>query len=463
MAGEEDQNAESQVPLKPPEKNEKNNTCTNDFEDFSDLDTGWAWVILASSFGTFCLIGSMMYAVGIIHSSLLGRYGESVSVTAWAGAIHTSSMSIGAPLSSAVIDRYSCRTAIVLSGLFFILGYMCTAFAPTIWWAIFTCGVVAGIGAALGYTANLLIVSFYFRKRRDLALGISNAGVGAGLFIIAPLMQLARDYYGPTGFFIILSGMAANIVTFGMVCFPSKLELHTQKERQFECKIRNEQLGKETIFSSFRPYVKVLLNKAVMLLCVTMFTYGFGTYLIYLHLPNFIVSKDFSAIQAAFIVSLSGIVSVIGRVLTGIVASFNKIDVVLLYSGSMFIVAASSMIYPFVTSHFYGHVIYAVMLGMFFGSCYVLITSVTLEFLDLNYVSAAIGLQFFFAGIGAIAGPVLAGVLIDALGTYEESYIFAAACTLLASLSSGLTSCCKRRGSPYKEVNFEMVVPEKAV
>lgn len=67
----------------------------DDGQDFSDLDSGWAWVIMFASFGTFFLIGNSMYAVGIIHSSLLDRYGEEVSLTSWAGALHTAFMSLG--------------------------------------------------------------------------------------------------------------------------------------------------------------------------------------------------------------------------------------------------------------------------------------------------------------------------------------------------------------------------------
>ncbi|XP_053406861.1 monocarboxylate transporter 6-like isoform X2 [Mercenaria mercenaria] len=113
-------------------------------ENFSDLDTGWAWVVLFASFGTFCLLGGKMYAVGIIHSALLERYSKSVSLTSWAGALHTALFSLGGPLSSAVIDRFSCRTALMLSGVFFIAGYIGTAFADTIEMAIFTCGILAG-------------------------------------------------------------------------------------------------------------------------------------------------------------------------------------------------------------------------------------------------------------------------------------------------------------------------------
>lgn len=47
-------------------------------------------------------------------------------------------------MASAIIDRYSCRTALVLSGALLMVGFLATAFAPTIEVAIFTCGFLAG-------------------------------------------------------------------------------------------------------------------------------------------------------------------------------------------------------------------------------------------------------------------------------------------------------------------------------
>lgn len=63
-------------------------------DEFSDLDTGWAWVVLFSSFGSYFLMGSALYAVGIIHATLLDRYEESISLTSWAGALHTALISL---------------------------------------------------------------------------------------------------------------------------------------------------------------------------------------------------------------------------------------------------------------------------------------------------------------------------------------------------------------------------------
>jgi MFS family permease len=75
----------------------------------------------------------------------------------------------------------------------------------------------------------------------------------------------------------------------------------------------------------------------------------------------------------------------------------------------MAVVAIISIIYPFIAKSFAGHVIYMVVLGLFFGCPYVTIMAVTLKFVGINFISAAIGLQYCVAGVGSIVGPVLAG------------------------------------------------------
>ncbi|XP_053406873.1 monocarboxylate transporter 12-like [Mercenaria mercenaria] len=438
--------------LKPEGKTEQPQDVSTD--DFRDLDRGWAWVILFASFGTFCLLGGSVYSVGIIQSVLLQRYKESVSLTSWPGALNTALMSLGGPLSSAVVDRFSCRTAIISSGVFLTTAYLTTAFATNIYVTIFTYGFIGGIGGALGYTAALVVIGLNFRKRRHLAVGIAVSGVGAGLFVLAPVMQLSRDYYGPSGFFIIVAAMMANIIVFGVMCFPSGLEIATQKQRRHEVYKSNRE---NNLIQALKCYLRALTKVAVILLCLCMFLYCLGILLLYQHLPNFIVVKGFTAVQAAFLVSLSGLLTVFGRVLSGIITNLNRINCIVLYAGSMAVVSIASILYPFISNHFVAHVIYMVVLGLFFGCPYVTLMAVSLKFVGINYISAAIGLQYCAGGVGSFIGPVLAGFLIDSGGSYELSILIAACCIASASIISAATECFKPKDNEHTlDTEFEV-------
>ncbi|XP_045188745.1 monocarboxylate transporter 4-like [Mercenaria mercenaria] len=410
----------------------------NDEPEFSDLDTGWAWVVLFTSFGTFCLMGATQFASGIVHMILLERYQANESLTSLVGALHTSLIFIAAPVAGVVLDRFSCRVAIVSSGICFVIGSLGSAFAQNIWIVILTRGVVAGIGGALGLMASMIVVGFYFRKRRNLAIGLSNAGIGVGLCVFAPLMQKIYDHYGSVGFFIIIAGIFAQIILFGMLSFPSKLERYAKLQRSRKC---FESTDNHTLSNGHQSYLDVLTNKSVFCLSVGMFLLCFGTYGLYLHLPNYIVSNGFTQMEAANLISLSGVLTSIGRVTTGVIANCGNIREDVLYCLPILVLSVFTFVYPYTSSYFAGNVIFIVFLGLLYGNCYVLTTSMTVKYVGIANVSKAIGIQYFSGGVGALIGPVLYGFLVDAGGTYKQVFLIAGFCILMSSVSSGTASC----------------------
>jgi hypothetical protein len=269
---------------------------------------------------------------------------------------------------------------------------------------------ILGSGAGLGTTASMLVIGYNFKRKRNIALGFVCSGMGAGLFALASLMHLAREYYGSTGFFIVQAAMSLNIVVFGATYFPSKLEKHAQEMRMFNNvdALPNGNTNLRFI-EVYKQYFKALNNKPIFLLSFGMFFYCVGTHLIYLHLPVYIVHKGFSKTQASYMVSLKGIFAVIGRLLTGFVASLHKSVDIWLYSGSFLVLSVATIVYPHISNTLAGNIGYAVVLGLFFGSCYVLITSVNLSFVDIKHVSAALAFEFFVGGIGSLLGPEFAG------------------------------------------------------
>jgi hypothetical protein len=61
----------------------------------TEPDRGWSWVVLFASFSSYFLIGGLVNSVGVIHSVLLERYDESVSLTAWVGSLHSALLLLG--------------------------------------------------------------------------------------------------------------------------------------------------------------------------------------------------------------------------------------------------------------------------------------------------------------------------------------------------------------------------------
>ena len=231
------------------------------------------------------------------------------------------------------------------------------------------------------------------------------------MFVMAPVYEVAREFYGNSGFFIALAGLTANIIVFGTLCFLSKLELQTKRKRSQDM-TRKTQKSRSCHCSALKFYVHVAFKKPVLCLSFGMFCYGLGIFLIFLHLPNYAVFKGSSSIEGSILISISGIMGMTGRILTGFAANHEKVDAIILWGGSVGVVSLATFLFPLFSYSFAGQVVYSALFGLYFGSCMVVIGSVNIKFVGIECMAAAIGLELCYCGIGAVIGPVLAGLYI---------------------------------------------------
>ena len=60
------------------------------------------------------------------------------------------------------------------------VGFLAAAFSNNIYLLYLFFGVIAGCGLSLCYVASIIIVAYYFDRRRSFATGISVCGSGVG-------------------------------------------------------------------------------------------------------------------------------------------------------------------------------------------------------------------------------------------------------------------------------------------
>ena len=80
------------------------------------------------------------------------------------------------------------------------------------------CGLGAGFG--LMYLPSIVMVGYYFDKKRALATGVSVCGAGIGTFVFAPLGTFLVENYGWKGANIIIGGIILNGIVFGLTYRP---------------------------------------------------------------------------------------------------------------------------------------------------------------------------------------------------------------------------------------------------
>ncbi|XP_014232686.1 uncharacterized protein LOC106656306 [Trichogramma pretiosum] len=205
-------------------------------EDNSSLDEarppdgGWGWVVVAAAFMVNLIADGITFSFGVIFHEFLKYFGESKAATSWVGSLFMAMPLLSGPIASFLTDRYGCRKVTIAGSILATIGFVISYFANSMGVLILTFGVLAGFGLSLCFVAAVVIVAYYFDKRRSFATGLSVCGSGIGTFIFPPLIQKLLTEYGWRGATLILAGLFLNLAVCG--CLMRDLEWTTVKLKE---------------------------------------------------------------------------------------------------------------------------------------------------------------------------------------------------------------------------------------
>ena len=109
---------------------------------------------------------------------------------------------------------------VIVGGLVTSLGLLLSSFANSLSFIYLTHGVIVGFGTGISYLPALVMVAYYFDKKRSFATGIATCGSNLGALGLAPLQQVIVDSYGWRNCYRFLSGLAIVITICGILFKP---------------------------------------------------------------------------------------------------------------------------------------------------------------------------------------------------------------------------------------------------
>ncbi|GFT63000.1 monocarboxylate transporter 14 [Nephila pilipes] len=183
-----------------------------------NIDGGWAWVIVFSTFTMHVICDGIMFSFGVFYVHLADYFQTSGGITSLVMSIFMGVCFCVGPIVSGLVNKFGCRIVSISGGLIASLGFFLSIFVPRVEYLFLTIGFLGGIGFGLAYLPMIVSVALHFRLKRASAMGISLAGAGIGSLIYAPLTTWLIEYYHFwKGALLILTGTVLNIVVFS--CF----------------------------------------------------------------------------------------------------------------------------------------------------------------------------------------------------------------------------------------------------
>ncbi|XP_075166865.1 monocarboxylic acid transporter silnoon [Haematobia irritans] len=193
-------------------------------------DGGYGWFIVFGAFSVQFWVAGLVKSYGVLYVEIMETFPSSTAtVASWIPAILSALCLALAPVSSALCQRFSCRTVVFVGGLFCALGMTLSYFATSLVHLLFTFGILTGIGGGLSTTPGIVIVSQYFDKHRALANGICVSGTATGSFILPVLIKHLAEKFGFHGTILILGFCMFDVCLSAMLYRP--LESMSNEEK----------------------------------------------------------------------------------------------------------------------------------------------------------------------------------------------------------------------------------------
>ncbi|KAM5236489.1 monocarboxylate transporter 12 [Ctenodactylus gundi] len=425
----------------------------------SPPDGGWGWMIVAGCFLVTICTRAVTRCISIFFVEFQTYFAQDYAQTAWIHSIIDCMTMLCAPLGSVVSNHLSCQVGIMLGGLLASTGFILGSFATSLKHLYLTLGVLTGLGFALCYSPAVAMVGKYFNRRKALAYGIAMSGSGIGIFILAPVVQLLIEQFSWRGALLILGGFVLNLCVCGALMRPITLkDDHSSPEQNHTGQTQKEDCAKASPCSSLTndwaqtcdccPLLQeysflLMLDFAVFAISVLFMAYGCSPLFVYL--VPYALSVGVSHQQAAFLMSIFGVIDIIGNITFGWLTDRRCLKNYR-YVCYLFAVGLDGLCYlclPMLQSLSL-LVPFSCTFGYFDGAYVTLIPVVTAEIVGTASLSSALGVVYFLHAVPYLVSPPIAGWLVDTTGSYTAAFLLCGFSMIFSSVLLSFARLIKR-------------------
>jgi MFS family permease len=366
-------------------------------------DSRRAWVMVLVAYTVGFVVFGTIYSFGAFFAPMAAEFRASRAATSAFFSIAGLIFYLAGSIAGHLGDRFGPTIITALGAAVMGCGLVFTGFIGQMWEGYLTYGIGVGVGAACAYMPTLAILGGWFNRQRNAALGTAAAGTGCGMLVVPPLSAAVIGHYGWRVASIVLgTGCAVLLGLAAMLVRPPPLPAA----------------------SIHRPLGGIVRSFEFLMLYVSWVLATIALFVPLVFLPAYVEAHGGSEVAGAALLSLLGGVSILGRLGIGVFA--DRIGTTRLFKASVLLMAVSYLLWIIAPSYVW-LVAFAVTLGLGYGLRIALMPAVLIELFGVQNLGAILGIFFTASGISAVLGPLLAGFIVDATGTYQWGIAFALA------------------------------------
>jgi MFS family permease len=371
------------------------------------------WLVVAASFCVYLSIG-ISFSYSEFFLPLAKEFSWNYSTSSWIPGISSIASTVGSLVAGFLVSRLGYRRICFLSSILIGGGTLFSGLAGNFAQLLLTFGILASVGNAFMLVASTSLVINWFVKRRGIAVGIMSSGSGAG----AVLVPLIANYFIQTGgwreaffaiglFFLILLGIASHYLQMPEDSYEVYPSLSTRIEDE------SPEIKALTLRKS-------LLSRKFWILYVMLALGTFGAYVFSVHVVPYAESYRLSIITGTEALALFGIGSLCSRLIMGAFTDIIKPPLVLVLSFGIELASISVLsIFPNITWLF---LLGSLGIGFAYGGFIAEFVVLVGDLFGMRLTAKVWGIFETALGLGGLVGPITAGIMFDAYGSYALSF-----------------------------------------
>lgn len=385
------------------------------------------WTIVAAAvviigFGSGALFSLAVFLKPMQDSMGWSRAGIS-GVALWMWVAY----GIGSLMWGVLADRWGARRVVIAGGVLLGLGLVAASRITSLWQLYAAFGGLVGVAAGAFYAPLTSAATRWFAANRGLAVALVSAGTGLGTFVIAPLTRWLISSYDWRLAMLILGDLVwLAIIPLGLL-------------------VRDAPGDAPGTTGPNVPLGAIFQSSQFWLIALTHFTCCIAHSGPIFHMVTHAMDQGVPSMAAATVLGVSGLASLIGRVISGIAADrWGSKPTLIAMLGLQ---APAIFLYLF-TSSTGGFYALAILFGASYGGVMPMYALLTREYFGARAMGTAYGAIFMLQAIGMGLGAYGGGWFHDHLGTYAWLFGSATAAAALAILFALPLQASRRHVAP---------------
>ncbi|CAF0752882.1 unnamed protein product [Adineta ricciae] len=183
-------------------------------------DGGFGWIVAIAAMLCNLICDGTLFAFGTMKIHLQEYFKCSDMLILMVGSVPCGVYLLVGPIVSGLANRYGCRPIIIIGSVGAAICMALSTLSPNVWVMMIVYGVFGGIFFGMVYLPSVVMVSFYFDKKRSIANGLVTAGTGLGALSFGPLADLLMSKFGWKIGMLIFAGIMLTGILFGLIMRP---------------------------------------------------------------------------------------------------------------------------------------------------------------------------------------------------------------------------------------------------